>query len=106
MDGQVHTAKGPCCSCSSDSSPYLPLTLQGRIFIDRSGALFDEVLSLLRDGPEWTPPEDRCVCRPGAGSMKGDEDWALQGERQGRGERGMKTGHCRGKGRDGRECQL
>ena len=36
-------------------------TMQGRIFLDRSGTLFEEVLSLLRDGPEWRPPEDRCV---------------------------------------------
>ena len=35
--------------------------MQGRIFIDRSGTLFEEVLSLLRDGPEWRPPEDRWV---------------------------------------------
>ena len=35
---------------------------QGRIFLDRSGTLFDEVLSVLRDGPEWRPPEDRWVC--------------------------------------------
>ena len=50
-----------------------PLTLQGRIFIDRSGTLFDEVLSLLRDGPEWRPPGDRCVLRPTAGSAKGGQ---------------------------------
>ena len=30
----------------------------------RAGTLFEEVLSLLRDGPEWRPPEDRCVQRP------------------------------------------
>ena len=36
---------------------------QGRIFVDRSGTLFDDVLSLLRDGPEWRPPEDRCAYR-------------------------------------------
>ena len=52
------------------SSPNSPLTLQGRIFIDRIGTLFDEVLSLLRAGPEWRPPEDRCVLRPAAGISK------------------------------------
>ena len=40
------------------------LTVQGRIFLDRCGQLFAEVLSLLRDGPEWRPPEDWCVRRP------------------------------------------
>ena len=45
--------------------------MQGRIFIDRSGTLFDEVLSLLRDGPEWRPPEDRCVVWFAAGSTRG-----------------------------------
>ena len=35
--------------------------LQGRIFIDRCGQLFAEVLSLLRNGPDWRPPEDRWV---------------------------------------------
>ena len=74
-----------CGCCSSDSTPNLPLTLQGCIFIDRSGALFDDVLSLLRDGPEWRPPEDRYVRRPGAGSRKGAEEWAVQGERRGQG---------------------
>ena len=37
---------------------------QGRIFLDRCGQLFAEVLSLLRGGPEWRPPEDRCAWRP------------------------------------------
>ena len=40
------------------------LTVQGRIFLDRCGQLFAEVLSLLRVGPEWRPPEDRCAWRP------------------------------------------
>ena len=62
-------------------SPNLPPNLQGRIFIDRS-VLFDEVLSLLRDGPEWRPPEDRCVRRPGADITKGAEERAVQGERR------------------------
>jgi len=31
----------------------------GAVFIDRDGALFGEVLALLRDGPEWRPPEGR-----------------------------------------------
>ena len=49
---------------ASVSSACWPLTVQGRIFLDRSGTLFEEVLSLLRDGPEWRPPEDRCVQWP------------------------------------------
>ena len=62
-----------------------PLTVQGRVFMDRSGTLFDEVLSLLRDGPEWGPPEDRCVPRRQLRAMvcmKGGEG----GERGGGGE--------------------
>ena len=35
--------------------------MQGRIFIDRSGVLFEEVLSLLRNGSEWRPPKEMCV---------------------------------------------
>ena len=50
---------GPQCACRLISVHALSHTVQGRIFLDRSGTLFDEVLSLLRDGPEWRPPEDR-----------------------------------------------
>ena len=41
------------------TSVLAPCVMQGRIFLDRSGTLFDEVLSLLRDRPEWRPPKDR-----------------------------------------------
>ena len=46
--------------------PPHALTMQGWIFLDRCGQLFAEVLSLLRNGSEWRPPEDRCVRRPAA----------------------------------------
>ena len=66
---------------------------QGRIFIDRSGTLFDEVLSLLRDGPEWMPPEDRCGRRPAAG--KGGGAGGGGGGREGGGPVTQAPGHVR-----------
>ena len=77
--------------------PPHTLTVQGRIFLDRCGQLFSEVLSLLRDGLEWKPPEDRCVsavqrvmsdrgvrCRPveggaGGGGGPGQFGWRAGG---------------------------
>ena len=48
-------------SVCSVSSRACPLDVQGRIFLDRCGQLFAEVLSLLT---EWRPPEDRCAWSP------------------------------------------
>ena len=57
------------CPCTGRAlvmlAPHtLSLHQQGRIFLDRCGQLFAEVLSLLREGPKWRPPEDRCAWRP------------------------------------------
>ena len=48
--------------------------MQGRIFIDRCGELYPEVLSLLRNGTAWAPPEDRwvrCMPKRGEGTTRG-----------------------------------